>query len=312
MENLDISTTMSASSNADNNNIYEEYKNDKPNQKKELACKKEWKIVCESYKLRGVIGKGAGGTVIKAVHKLSGKKYAIKCIKNSFETFYVAKRVLREIQILRHLTQMKGNVHTTKLHDILHSEDFSHIFLVMDYMESDLKQVLDDARKIKMEEEHMVIIVYKLLCALKFLHESNIIHRDIKPSNILVDSSCNLKICDFGLARSLPKEEKQNNIRTKDYEKIAEKQTKERELRLKKRRTMSNHVYTRLYRPPEIIMIEKRYQTKADIWGMGCIIAELVCCSKPYIDAGVDPKDTKLFQSANSCFPLSPRPEIKF
>jgi mitogen-activated protein kinase 1/3 len=138
---------------------------------------------------------------------LSGKKYAIKCIKNPFETFYVAKKVLREIQIMRHLTQMEGNVHTTKLYDVMHTEDFSHIFMVMDYVESDLNKVLNNARSVDMDEDHIIVLIYKLLCALKFLHESNIIHRDIKPSNILVDSDCNIKICDFGLARSLPKEE---------------------------------------------------------------------------------------------------------
>ena len=62
-----------------------------------------------------------------------------------------------------------------------------------------------------------------MITRMETMHAANYIHRDIKPSNILVDSSCNLKICDFGLARSLPKEEKQNNIRTKDYDKIAEK-----------------------------------------------------------------------------------------
>jgi len=50
----------------------------------------------------------------------------------------------------------------------------------------------------------MIQIVYKLLCAFKFLHSANVIHRDIKPGNILIDSNFNVKICDFGISRTLP------------------------------------------------------------------------------------------------------------
>ena len=45
--------------------------------------------------------------------------------------------------------------------------------------------------------------MYNLLCAIKYLHDSNVIHRDIKPANILVNEDCTVKLCDFGLARSV-------------------------------------------------------------------------------------------------------------
>ena len=45
-----------------------------------------------------------------------------------------------------------------------------------------------------------------MLCGINYLHSANIIHRDLKPSNILIDSDCRIKICDFGLARSMPKD----------------------------------------------------------------------------------------------------------
>ena len=47
-------------------------------------------------------------------------------------------------------------------------------------------------------------IIYKLLCALKYLHSANVIHRDLKPGNILINSNGDVKVCDFGIARSLP------------------------------------------------------------------------------------------------------------
>jgi serine/threonine protein kinase len=55
------------------------------------------------------------------------------------------------------------------------------------------------------EENHIIIIIYNLLCALNFMHSANLIHRDIKPANILIDGKCQVRICDFGFARSMPK-----------------------------------------------------------------------------------------------------------
>ena len=45
--------------------------------------------------------------------------------------------------------------------------------------------------------------MYNLLCAVKYLHESKVIHRDLKPANILVNEDCSVKLCDYGLARSI-------------------------------------------------------------------------------------------------------------
>ena len=47
--------------------------------------------------------------------------------------------------------------------------------------------------------------MYNALCCLQFLHTMNIVHRDIKPANLLIDSNCNIKVCDFGLSRTMPK-----------------------------------------------------------------------------------------------------------
>ncbi len=47
------------------------------------------------------------------------------------------------------------------------------------------------------------MVVYNLLCAVKYLHSANVLHRDMKPANILVNEDCSVKICDFGLARSI-------------------------------------------------------------------------------------------------------------
>lgn len=69
---------------------------------------------------------------------------------------------------------------------------------------TDLKKLIELSSKSNLNEKHVTIILYNLLCALKFMHSANVIHRDIKPSNILINEQCQIRICDFGLARTLP------------------------------------------------------------------------------------------------------------
>ena len=78
------------------------------------------------------------------------------------------------------------------------------VFIIMEYVESDLRKVIGQARQIEYTEDHVKLIMYNILRAMKYLHSANIIHRDLKPGNILIDSDCQIKICDFGLARTLP------------------------------------------------------------------------------------------------------------
>ena len=72
----------------------------------------------------------------------------------------------------------------------------------MEYIESDIEQLLK--YKIQFTERHLIKVVYNSLCALSFLHQTNVMHRDLKAANILISSDCDAKICDFGLSRSLP------------------------------------------------------------------------------------------------------------
>jgi p38 MAP kinase len=89
-----------------------------------------------------------------------------------------------------------------------------------------------------------MLIVY-LQRGLKYVHSAGVIHRDLKPSNILVNENCDLKICDFGLAR------------------IQDPQ-------------MTGYVSTRYYRAPEIMLTWQKYDIEVDIWSAGCIFAEML------------------------------------
>ena len=89
--------------------------------------------------------------------------------------------------------------------------------------------------------------LYQLLRGLKYIHSSNILHRDLKPSNLLLNANCDLKICDFGLART----------------------TSETDF-------MTEYVVTRWYRAPELLLNCSEYTAAIDIWSVGCIFMEIL------------------------------------
>ena len=109
---------------------------------------------------------------------------------------------------------MKGNIFTTHLIDVIYppklEEDY--VFLVMDYTESDLKNVLKTAKSICFTEAHVKTMIYNILSAINFMHSANVLHRDLKPANILIDDKCQIKICDFGFSRTLTEQQTKPKI----------------------------------------------------------------------------------------------------
>ena len=84
------------------------------------------------------------------------------------------------------------------------SDDLKHVFIIMEMGDNDLRSILNMTNTIEFTEDHVITLVYNILCAVNILHKSNIMHRDIKPSNILVNQDCQVKLCDFGLSRTVP------------------------------------------------------------------------------------------------------------
>ncbi len=115
-------------------------------------------------------------------------------------------------------------------------------------METDLGEVIKSSKFIN--EKQIMYFTYQLLKGLKYIHSASIIHRDLKPKNLLVNSNCELKICDFGLAKPI-------------VDLVNHQQD------------FTQYVATRWYRPPEVLLSWKKYDTSLDLWSVGCIVAEL-------------------------------------
>ena len=128
----------------------------------------------------------------------------------------------------------------------------------------------------------------QMVLVLEYLQSKKILHRDIKPPNILVDQYFNVKLCDFGVARNI-KSIKIVNKNIEEYRlfennnliDITNYQLNnipiQRNSFLKNyEKSFTHRIGSRWYRPPEIILINKKYDEKFDIWSLGCVFAEML------------------------------------
>ena len=218
------------------------------------------------YNMTRTVGSGAYGVVIAAKDHQSNSNVAIKMVPRAFHDEIDAKRILREIKLLKHLR----HENIIRIKDMMpplarNVEDYKDVYIVTDLMETDLHRIIYSKQALSME--HTQFFMYQVLRALKYLHSANILHRDLKPSNLLVNSNCDLKICDFGLARGLHESHDEDMLNGGSL-------------------LLTEYVVTRWYRAPEIMLACHQYSYPSDVWSCGCIFAELMQ-RKPYL-AGDD------------------------
>jgi len=156
------------------------------------------------------------------------------------------RRILREITLLRQM----DHENIVNIINILPPIDgeWTDLYIVSELMETDLHRIIYS--KQALSTDHCQYFVYQILRALKYMHSANVMHRDLKPSNLLLNSNCDLKVCDLGLARGVEPEQRPGDL--------------------------TEYVVTRWYRAPEIMLACTEYAKAIDVWSTGCIFAELL------------------------------------
>merc|ERR1711957_346422 len=212
-----------------------------------------------NFEIVDALGTGAYGTVVAA--KMAGDQeddfVAIKKIERAFEHKVFAQRTLREMRIMR-LLEHENILSLKSILKPENPEKFNDLYVITDLMETDLAQIIKSNQPLS--EQHIKFFTYQILRGLKYLHSAGILHRDLKPRNLLVNSNCDLKICDFGLSRA--------NI----------------PYLLTKSAQMTDYISTRWYRAPEVILSQQQYSGTIDVWSVGCILGELYT-RKPLLPA---------------------------
>lgn len=193
------------------------------------------------YKKLQKLGQGTYGVVYKAKHMPSGRIVALKQMKPDPNDEGISATSLREIALLKAMNHPS----IVKLIEVIY--DHNSLYLVFEHMEQDLKIFLNDQMQ-DLSAELVQHFMFQLVSGINYCHCHRILHRDIKPQNLMIDSNGVLKIIDFGLGR-------------------------QHQLHMHK---LTNEVITLWYRPPEILLGEEVYQSPVDMWGVGCIFAEMI------------------------------------
>jgi cell division cycle 2-like protein len=190
------------------------------------------------------IGDGAYGVVYKAKDRKTGELVALKKVKMEKEKEGFPLTSIREIRIL--MACKHQNIVAVK--EIVVGKEIDSIFIVMEYLEHDLKTLLEDITPKKFTISEVKCILNQLLLGVEYLHDNWILHRDIKTSNLLLNNNGIMKIADFGLARPYGSP----------------------------LRPYTHVVVTLWYRAPELLLGTKTYTPAIDTWSVGCVFAELL------------------------------------
>lgn len=189
-----------------------------------------------SFIYSSIIGRGSFGVVLKVIDG-NNNTYALKRV------FQDNRYYNRELDLLRSISHS----HIVDLKYYYFSEECSNgkfLNILMDYHPINLETQI--SQKKHFDNRTIMKYFFQILKALEYLHGMNICHRDIKPSNILVDEEDNIQICDFGSAKVI--DGSGLNV---------------------------SYICSRYYRSPENLLGKENYDTKIDIWSVGCVVAEL-------------------------------------
>ncbi|EFC44001.1 predicted protein [Naegleria gruberi] len=208
----------------------------------------------EYYKLEKIIGRGSYGVVASALDTRTNERVAIKKISNIFQKNKdYQKRIVRELKILKHYNSVHGHENIVQLKDLVvprSENELKDLFIITELMDCTVRDVLKSNQAFT--EINTIYFLYHMLKGLAFIHSSGIAHRDIKPQNILVNEVFRIAYCDFGLSRGVDIDSK----------------------------ISTNDVASMWYRSPEVILGYEYGMKPMDIWGIGCIMGEMLASGK--------------------------------
>ena len=208
------------------------------------------KINGEEYKKVKQIGEGGFGIVYKVLK--NNRYYALKQIPINGLTNEYIEKYKEEIKILSKF----NSKYIIKYYDSFIENN--NLYILMEYggdlnLKEYIQKYKDDDNL--MEENIIEKIILQICSGLKEIHEANIIHRDLSPDNIFINEKDEIKIGDFGVSKRLSSHTKFAKTQTGKYH----------------------------YNAPEIENGEQ-YDTKVDIYALGCIIYELFTLNEYYLD----------------------------
>ncbi|CUM62690.1 uncharacterized protein PRCAT00000246001 [Priceomyces carsonii] len=236
----------------------------------------------KSYKILKKLGQGTFGVVQRAKNVKNDEDVALKQLLNHSAKEGFPITAMREITILKHLhhknilkiiDMVYEEPKVSNSHDLIHQRGC--FYTVSPYMASDLVGLLENPR-IELQLAQIKCFMVQLLHGIEYIHKQHVLHRDIKAANILIDFSGVLKIGDFGLARMYHGSIPRLGMGPGGGE-----------------RAYTGLVVTRWYRPPELLLGERKYTTAVDMWGVGCVFAELFTC-KPILVGQTDSHQAQL------------------
>lgn len=270
--------------------------------------------VKKRYTFLRELGIGAYGCVALAHDSVLDCNVAIKKVTRVFEREVLARRALREVAILREIGPC-DNVTALLDFDTTFIE-LNEIYLVLEASEADLSQIIRSGQALS--DAHLQYFIAQILRGVRYMHAARIIHRDMKPGNLLVNGDCQLKLCDFGLARAYRDRPDELTASMSEHVSPGAERTFPESPHLDRSQPASpsmqmnaqtpppsqlrttaldfpggpltEYVATRWYRAPEIMLCFKRgYGPAIDIWSVGCILAELLggkplFAGKDYVD----------------------------
>ncbi|AET41615.1 mitogen-activated protein kinase kinase MKK1 Ecym_8337 [Eremothecium cymbalariae DBVPG len=201
----------------------------------------------------GILGEGAGGSVVKCKLKTGTKIFALKAITTLNSDQESQKQIFRELQFNK---SCKSSF-IVQYYGMFTDQEHSSIYIAMEYMggkslDAIYKHLLKYGGRVS--EKVLGKIAESVLRGLSYLHERKIIHRDIKPQNVLLNEAGEVKLCDFGVSG-----EAVNSLAT----------------------TFTGTSY---YMAPERIQGQP-YSVTSDVWSLGLTLLEVAQAHFPF-DSG--------------------------